>query len=386
VNPFSHRFWVVPILAAVCLVAACGCLPAVRGDAQPMNADAPMSVRQTSFGQLPDGRPVDLFTLTDGAGLRVQVINYGATLISVEAPDRRGRSADVTLGPSTPDGWLANRGSFGATIGRYGNRIAKGRFTLDGHEVALTLNAGENHIHGGEEGFSGKLWSAATVEMPGTVGVLFTYVSPDGEEGYPGTLQASVLYTLNRHHELAIDMTATTDKPTVANLVNHVYWNLGGPGTPDCLGHVLQLEADQYTAAGPDRIPTGALLPVRGTPFDFTTPTPIGARITETDGGYDHNYVLLGQTSNIRLAARIVEPTSGRVMQLYTNQPGMQLFSMNFGGGMPGKGGATYARHAGFCLETQRFPDSPNHPNFPSAVLRPGQTYRHVMLFQFSTE
>jgi aldose 1-epimerase len=352
-----------------------------------------MPVEKTLFGQMPDGRPIDLYTLTGKGGMRVRVINYGAILLGVEVPDRQGHTADIALGPATAEGWVKNHGSFGATIGRYGNRIAKARFTLDGKEYVLAANSGENHIHGGRENFSQKLWTAAPLAMPSTdefdlmapaTGVRLQYVSPDGEEGYPGTLTAVATYSITVGGDLLIDYSATTDKPTIVNLVNHSYWNLGA--APDCLEHVMMLCADQYTVFGEGLIPTGEIRPVKGTPLDFTTPRTIGAHIGETDGGYDHNLVIRGKPGEVRLAARAVEPKSGRVMELFTDQPGFQLFTANYMDGLPGKNGVSYGKHCGFCLETQRYPDSPNHANFPSPVLRPGETYRHRMRFAFSAK
>jgi aldose 1-epimerase len=346
-----------------------------------------MAVEKTAFGQMPDGRPIDLYTLTNGSGMTVRVINFGATLIGVDVPDRAGTVADVTLGFDKVEDWLMNRGSFGATIGRYGNRIAKGQFTLDGKTYDLAKNSGENHIHGGLEGFHKKLWTAESFQTDDAVGVKLTYLSSDGEEGYPGNLRATVTYSLGRTNALRLEMTATTDKPTVLNLVNHVYWNLSGGAAADCLSHVLQLSADAYTPPGPGQIPTGEIRPVKGTPFDFRSPKTIGRDIALTDNGYDHNYVISGTPGDVRLAAVAVEPTTGRTMELWTDQPGVQFFSMNFGAGsITGKGGTVYPNHAAFCLETQKYPDSPNHPEFPSPVLRPGETYKHIMLFKFSAK
>ncbi len=305
----------------------------------------------------------------------------------MDVPDRRGNVADITLGYDTVEAWLQNQGSFGATVGRYANRIAKGRFTLDGRTYTLATNSGENHIHGGIEGFHKKLWTAEPVQTADSAGVRLTYLSRDGEEGYPGNLTASVVYSLTWAGELKAEFTATTDKSTVVNLINHTYWNLGGPGTADCLGHRLMLNCDEYTVPGPGLIPTGEIRPVKGTPLDFTKPTTIGAHIAEIENGYDHNMVIRGKPGEVRLAARVVEPTSGRIMEVFTDQPGVQFFSMNFpAGSIVGKGGVAYANHAGFCLETQHYPDSPNHDNFPSSVLRPGQTYRHIMICRFSTQ
>jgi len=342
-----------------------------------------MAIEKTPYGSTPSGRTIDLYTLSAGA-MRASLITYGATLIGLETPDRSGRTADVTLGHATVEGWLKNQGFFGATVGRYGNRIAKGRFTLDGKNYVLATNNGENHLHGGVVGFTKKLWTAEPVASADGEAVRFAYTSPDGEEGYPGNLAATVVYTLTQAGELRIEMTATTDKPTVINLVNHTYWNLAGSG--DCLNHMLMLSADRYTVVGAGLIPTGEIADVRGTPLDFTAPTRIGERIGQVEGGYDHNFVVRGTAGEVRLAARADDPASGRALELHTDQPGVQFYSGNFLASVPGRGGAVYGKHAGFCLETQRFPDSPNHENFPSAVLRPGQTYRHTMILKFSAK
>ena len=359
--------------AALCLAAA-ACSGGAGGEEPKAAGGDKMTVEKTPFGQMPDGRPIDLYTLTR----RRRHARQGHHLrrhadIGVEVPDRAGKVADVTLGYDTVEDWLKNNGSFGATVGRYANRIAKGRFTLDGQTYTLATNNGENHLHGGVEGFHKKLWTAEPVQTADSVGVRLTYLSHDGEEGYPGNLNATVVYSLTKAGELKIEYAATTDKPTVVNLINHIYWNLGGPGTADCLGHVLTLNADEYTVPGPGYIPTGEIKPVKGTPLDFTKPTTIGARIAQIENGYDHNLVIRGKPGEVRLAARVVEPKSGRVMEVYTDQPGVQFFSMNFGAGIAvGKGGEAYAKHAGFCLETQHYPDSPNHDNFPSTVLQAG--------------
>jgi aldose 1-epimerase len=359
-----------------------GCTGGDKPNPQKAMGGSPMGLEKTLFGHMPDGRPVDLYTLASPSGMRAKVLSYGATLHSLEVPDRQGKLFDVALGHATVEEWLDNQGSFGASIGRYGNRIGKARFTLDGHTYALAANNGENSIHGGQEGFHKKLWtfdSACVTEEPPEVpvSVRFKYVSPDGEEGYPGTLTATAEYSLLPAGGLLIQYKATTDKPTVVNLVNHAYWNLGP--SPDCLGHVMQLRADAYTVFDAGQIPTGEIRPVRGTPLDFTTPTAIGARIGEMGNGYDNNYVLRGQAGELRLIATVADPKSGRTMELSTDQPGVQFYTANGFRGFPGKNGAVYGNHAGFCLETQRFPDSPNHADFPSAVLRPGETYRHRM-------
>jgi aldose 1-epimerase len=346
-----------------------------------------MSIEKASYGTLPDGRPADLYTLTNANGLRVKLTNYGAITVSVEVPDRKGTLEDVTLGYGTLDGWLKNSAYFGATVGRYANRIAKGKFTLDGQTCTLATNNGENALHGGLKGFDKVLWQAEAVRTPGSVGVKFTYLSKDGEEGYPGNLSVTALYSLTNDNEFKAEFSATTDKPTVVNLAHHTYWNLAGPASGDVLGHVLMLNADRYTAVDAGLIPTGELKPVKGTALDFTTPTPIGARIAQVEGGYDHNFVLRRAEGKLALAARVVEPKSGRVMEILTDQPGIQFYSGNFlDGAVTGKGSVVYKKHHGFCLETQHFPDSPNKPDFPPVVLRPGQTYRHTMLHKFSVQ
>jgi aldose 1-epimerase len=345
-----------------------------------------LKVVKAPYGKLPDGRAADLYTLTNAKGMRVKLINYGAITVSVEVPDRTGQPADVTLGYDTLDGWLTNTSYFGATVGRYANRIAKGRFTLDGRTYTLAANNGPNHLHGGIKGFDKMLWDAQPVETPEAVGVKFTYLSKDGEEGYPGNLKVSVVYSLNDHNEFKADFSATTDQPNIVNLVHHSYWNLAGPAAGDVLGHELMLAADKYTPVDAGLIPTGELKAVGGSPMDFTQPTAIGTRIAQVEGGYDHNFVLRNQTGTIALAARVYEPKTGRVMEILTDQPGIQFYSGNFlDGSVKGKGGVVYQKYSGFCLETQHYPDSPNHPEFPSVVLRPGQVYHHVMIHRFST-
>ncbi len=365
-----------------------------------------MQMHLEPFGLLPDGRAATLFTLDDGRGLRVRLTDYGAIVVGVELSDRAGRVADVTLGFDTLAQWLHNGPYFGATIGRYANRIARGRFTLDGHTYTLATNDGRNHLHGGRQGFDQRLWTAAPEQAADRVAVRMTYRSPDGEEGYPGQLDATVVYTLTARRELRIEFSAVTDRPTVVNLAHHSYWNLAGHDSGDILGHELWLAADEYTVVDDELIPTGELRPVRGTPLDFTRPTAIGARIAQLPGGYDHNFVLreatadgqsaapdgnpdaaVGERDRVWPAARLLDPHSGRWLEVSTDQPGVQFYSGNFlDGRLTGKGGVRYGRHAGLCLETQRFPDSPNHPQFPSAVLRPGERYRHLMVYRFGSD
>jgi len=347
-----------------------------------------MSVEKAPYGKLPDGRQADIFTLTNSGGMKVKLTNYGAITVGLEVPDADGNPADVTLGHDTLEAWLGSTSYFGATVGRYANRIAKGKFTLDGKTYTLATNNDENHLHGGVKGFDKRLWDAETVEAAGAVGVKFTYLSKEGEEGYPGNLKVTATYTLNNNNEFKVEFSATTDKPTVVNLAHHTYWNLAGAAAGDVLGHELMLAADKYTPVDAGLIPTGELKDVKDTPMDFTTPTAIGARIARVEGGYDHNFVLRNQDGGkIALAARVLEPKSGRIMEIHTDQPGIQFYSGNFlDGTVTGKGGVAYKKHYGFCLETQHYPDSPNRPDFPPVVLRPGQTYKHTMIHTFSTK
>jgi len=353
------------------------------------------TVNREAFGRLPDGTPVDRFALTNGRGVEVSLMTYGAALISVRAPDRNGRVEDIVLGFDTFDDYLAKSRFFGAVVGRYGNRIAKGRFTLDGTPVQLAVNNGANHLHGGNRGFDKVVWQAEPIGRDGGVGVVLTYTSVDGEEGYPGTLKATVTYTLTPRNELTLDYRATSDKATPINLTNHSYFNLAGRSGGDILQHRLTLNADRYTPVDGTLIPTGELAAVTGTPFDFRAPAGIGARIDgdheqlRRGNGYDHNFVLNGggalqsDRSAERLAlhpaARVVEPSSGRTLDVATTEPGVQFYAGN-NLDLARNG---FGRRSGFCLETQHFPDSPNHPQFPSTILRPGQTYESRTVFTF---
>jgi len=346
-----------------------------------------LSIEKAAYGKMPDGKQVDIYTLTNAKGMKVKLTNYGGITVSVEVPDRGGKLADVTLGYDTLDGWLTNTSYFGATVGRYANRIAKGKFTLEGKTHTLATNNGENALHGGLKGFDKVLWDAKPVRTDSSVGVEFTYLSKDGEEGYPGNLKVKAIYCLTDDNEFKVEFSATTDKPTVVNLAHHTYWNLAGAAAGDILGHELMLAADKYTPVDAGLIPTGELKDVKGTPMDFTKATAIGARIAQVEGGYDHNFVLRNQGGKVALAAKVVEPKSGRVMEISTDQPGVQFYSGNFlDGTVKGKGGIAYKKHYGFCLETQHYPDSPNKKDFPSVVLRPGETYKHVMIHKFSTQ
>lgn len=350
-------------------------------------------VKKSAFGKTKDGEPVDLYVLSNANGMEVAVTNYGGILVSVKAPDRSGKLADVVLGFDSLAGYLGNEPYFGAIVGRYGNRIAMGRFTLDGHEYHLAQNDGTNSLHGGVRGFDKRVWSAKEVSENGVPAVQLSYVSKDGEEGYPGNLSATVTYTLTEKNELKIDYGATTDKPTVLNLTNHSYFNLAGAGSGDILSHVVTIHADRFTPVDASLIPTGKLESVAGTPLDFRKPTAIGARINADNEqirlghGYDHNFVLNRKGTGLVPAARVVEPSSGRVLEVLTTQPGLQFYTGNFlDGTIHGKGGKAYGRRSGFCMETQHFPDSPNRPEFPSVVLRPGERFASTTVFRFSTE
>jgi aldose 1-epimerase len=344
-----------------------------------------------SFGIDRDGRPAALYTLENANGLRAAVTTHGATLVSLWARDRDGAFADLTLGFDGVAGYQsADNDWFGCTVGRYANRIRGARFVLDGKAWAVTANDGPNHLHGGgTRAFANVDWRAQPFARAGERGVAFAHRSPHGEEGFPGTLDVEVTYTLTDRDELRIDYQATTDRPTVINLTNHAYWNLGGAGSGDALDHVLRLFASRMTPIDGELLPTGEMVPVAGTPFDFTTPRRIGERIPAREApgrGYDHNFVLDGAAGALRPAAHVVEPRSGRSLRIHTTQPGLQLYSGNFLRGQRGKGGLAYPHRSALCLEAQHFPDSPNQPAFPSTALRPGQVYRETTLHAFAVE
>jgi len=373
-----------PALAALVLVACSSPEPA------PAPETPRASIARDTFGTMPDGTAIEAFTLTNAHGIRLRAITYGGIITSLETPDRHGQPGDIVLGFDTLDGYLSDPPYFGAIIGRYGNRIAKGRFTLDDETYTLATNNGENHLHGGLRGFDKVVWDAAPFDNEQGVGVIFRHTSPDGDEGYPGTLNVEVTYTLTADDELVVDYRATTDKATPVNLTQHSYFNLAGDGAGDVLGHVLQIDASHYTPVDAGLIPTGEIAPVEGTPFDFRTPTAIGARIDADNeqlklgGGYDHNFVLDRASDGLVHAARVVEPASGRTLDISTTEPGLQFYSGNFlDGTITGKGGHVYNHRNGFCLETQHYPDSPNQPEFPSTILRPGEEYRSQTVFRF---
>lgn len=354
-------------------------------------APAPTSAMEKSnFGTLPDGRAADLFTLRNAQGMEVKITNYGGTIVSWTAPDRAGKYADVVLGCDSLAGYLRGVPYFGALIGRYGNRIAKGKFSLDGQTYSLAINNIGNSLHGGIKGFDKVLWTAEPIKGDEPA-LKLTYLSKDGEEGYPGNLNVEVLYTLLKDNSLKIDYTATTDKKTVLNLTNHSYFNLANAGTGDILSHELVLNASAFLPVDSTLIPTGERRPVAGTVFDFTQPTAIGARVNETKdqqikfgGGYDHCWVLTDSSKTLKLAATVHEPTTGRVMEVLTTEPAVQFYCGNFlDGTVVGKGGVAYAYRTGLCLETQHYPDSPNQSAFPSTVLAPGETYKTTTVYRF---
>ena len=340
-----------------------------------------MEIIQESFGRTRDGQPVDAYILENTKGVKVKVINYGAAIVSVLAPDRTGRLADVVLGFDSMEGYQGdNNPHIGCCCGRYANRIADGRFTLDGIEYQLAINNGPNSLHGGIVGFDKKVWDA---EIKGDA-VKMSLISEDGDEGYPGTLQVELVYSLNKDGELRLDYTAVTDRKTVINLTNHSYFNLAGSGT--VRNHVIRINADTYAVVNENMIPTGELRPVAGTAMDLRIPTPIRRNIDAVEGlGYDHNYCInRSAEGELTLAAQVTEPASGRKLECWTTEPGLQFYTGNFLNGVRGKGGVYFNKQEGFCLESQHYPDSPNQPGFPNTVLEPGQTYSQTCIYKFA--
>jgi len=348
-----------------------------------------VQVLRAPYGRLQHGTPVEQFTLRNPHGIELRAIAYGGIVVSLRTPDRRGILGDIVLGYDTLAEYITNPAYFGAIIGRYANRIAQGRFTLDNDSYQLTTNNGSNHLHGGVHGFDKVLWRAESFQDPGRAGIRFGYTSPEGEEGYPGRLLTEVRYSLTEEDQVIVDYQATTDRATVVNLTQHTYFNLAGEGNGDVLAHQLMIDADYYTPIDPAFIPTGELASVAGTPFDFRTPTAIGARIDEdhpqlrTAHGYDHNFVLNRPGSGPRQVARLSDPGSGRVVELSTTEPGLHVYTANFVDGIIGKEGHCYGHRSGVTLETQHFPDSPNRPEFPSTILRPGDEYRSRTMLTF---
>jgi aldose 1-epimerase len=349
------------------------------------------AVEEQPFGTTKEGKKITLYTLTNSHHMEVRAMNYGAIIVSLKVPDRKGRVADIVLGHDTLEGYFDNSPHLGGLVGRYANRIANGSFTLDGVKYSLAKNNGPNTLHGGIKGFDQAVWQGTP--LTGKTGVAFSYLSKDGEEGFPGNLKVKVTYALSEADELVIEYEATTDKPTVLNLSQHSYFNLAGEGTGDILNHEVMLNADRFTPVDSTMIPTGELRSVKGTPLDFTTQTKVGARIDDhyeqlvLGKGYDHNFVIDRKAEGLVLAARAYEPASGRVLEISTDQPGVQFYTGNFlDGTVTGKQGHVYKQRYGLCFETQHFPDSPNHPEFPSAVLRPGQTFHSQTILKFSAK
>jgi aldose 1-epimerase len=347
-------------------------------------------ITRTAFGRTPSGDAVEAFTLTNAHGLEMRAVTYGGIIVSLSVPDRGGRVADVVLGHDSLEEYLSDSSYFGAIIGRFANRIAGARFTVEGTPYRLAANDGPDHLHGGRTGFDRVIWDAAPFRTGHAAGVALSYTSPDGEEGYPGTLHARVRYTLTDRNELMVDFLATTDRATPVNLTQHTCFNLTGDGAGDVLGHLLWINADAMTPVDENLIPMGKVAPVAGGPFDFRGLTPIGARITSDDEqlrrgrGYDHNFVLKRGEPGLTHAAQVVEPASGRTVDVYTTEPGLQFYSGNFiDGKVIGKAGKVYGPRSGLCLETQHYPDSPNQPGFPSTLLRPGEQYRSRTVFAF---
>lgn len=369
-------------LAALAVLAPLGTSLAVA---------APTTVTQKAFGALADGQKVTLFTLTNSKGTRAEVMNYGGIVRSLSVRDRRGRFDDVVLGFDTLGEYVKSSPYFGCITGRYANRIAKGRFTLDGTQYKLATNNGPNHLHGGKIGFDKKIWSVRPLPTSNGSALELRLTSPNGDEGYPGNLSMRVVYTLNNQNQFRVDYTAVTDALTLCNLTQHSYFNLAGARSGTILNHRMQINANRFVPIDKNSIPLGNLARVAGTPFDFRATKRIGARIgaknvqLQNGQGYDHNFVLNGPNGVLKRAVRVEEPLSGRVMTVSTTEPGMQLYSGNFLNGLEGKGGRAYQRRSGFALEAQKFPDSPNHPNFPTSELRPGQVYRQTTVYAFST-
>ena len=379
----ATNYWksLVPALAGAVLLAGCSSF-------KPASPD---NVTTQTFGKLPDGRQVHLFTLRNSKGTEARIMNYGGIIVSLKVADRNGKFGDVVLGYDNLDGYLKESPYFGAMIGRYGNRIAKGKFTLNDKTYTLATNNDQNHLHGGIKGFDKVLWIPTIIARADGPSLKLQYTSVDGEEGYPGNLSVTAIYTLTEDNAIKLEYTATTDKATVVNLTQHSYFNLAGKG--DILGHEVMMPADRFTPVDETLIPTGELKPVEGTPFDFRKPTTIGARIEQADEqlkfgkGYDHNWVFSKATGQFTTLAVVTEPTTGRMLEVLSTEPGLQFYSGNFlDGKLVGKAGWAYQFRNGFCMEPQHFPDSPNKPNFPTVVLKPGQVYKNTIMFRFSAK
>ena len=350
------------------------------------------TIKKNYFGVLSNGEKVDIYYMKNTKGIELKIMNYGGAIVSAIVPDKNGNFADIVLGHDSFQGYLKANPYFGAIVGRYANRIAKGKFTLNGKVYTLATNNGQNHLHGGIKGFDKRIWNATPLITPNGVALKLSYLSKNGEEGYPGNLNVVVTYTLNNNNELRINYSASTDQTTIVNLTNHTYWNLAENG--DILNHRIMINADKFTPVDSTLIPTGEIKSVYGTPFDFRKFRPIGDQINAdniqlkyANGGYDLNWVLnKDEHDSLYLAARVTEPISGRVLEVWSTEPGLQFYSGNFlDGSITGKNGQIYKKHTAFALEAQHFPDSPNHPNFPSVVLKPGQEYKQTTIYKFKT-
>jgi aldose 1-epimerase len=378
----KHTYqWIGVSAALLSAVALLGC-SSIKGTS---------NTNRKSFGKMPDGTQVDIYTLRNAGGAEARICTYGGIVVSLKVPDRNGKLGDVVYGCDNLQGYLAKPPYFGALIGRYGNRIAKAKFTIDGSTYTLATNDGPNSLHGGVKGYDKVVWTGNPIASAEGPALELSYLSRDGEEGYPGNLKVVAIYTLTEKNELKVQFTATTDKATVVNLTHHSYFNLAGKG--DILGHVVTMPADTLTPVDSTLIPTGELRPVAGTPFDFRTPTAIGARIEQNDEqlkfgkGYDHNWVITKPMGQMGLMAKVYEPTTGRVMEVLSDEPGLQFYSGNFlDGTITGKYGQVYKHRGAFCMEPQHYPDSPNHPQFPSTLLRPGQTFKNTIIYRFSVQ
>jgi aldose 1-epimerase len=375
------------VVHAVALLAISGSI-AQSGESRAIaETKSQRSSEKMDFGKTPDGAPVEQYVLSNGK-MTVKVITYGAIVTEIDVPDRNGKIADVVLGFDNLEGYLGGHPYFGAATGRVANRIAKAKFTLDGKEYKLAANNGPNTLHGGLKAFDKVVWKAADVSGPAGPAVKMSYLSPDGEEGFPGNLSVDITYTVTPSNELRIDYKATTDRATPVNITNHSYFNLAGPAAGSILGHEMMLAADLYTPVDDTLIPTGETASVQGTPLDFTRPATLGSRIGDLKGepgGYDHNYVLRGGGKELALTARVTEPVSGRVLEMFTTEPAVQFYTANFlDGTLKGKGGVIYKKQQAFCLEAQHYPDSVNQPKFPSTILRPGSTYTQTTVYKFS--
>lgn len=377
------------ILCAASLLVLCSGMGHIYKDKGKVGQ---MGITKEAFGKA-DGKEVSLYTLTNDNGMQVKITNYGGIVVSIIVPDRSGEMADIALGYDSVEGYVAKTPYFGAIIGRYGNRIGNAKFTLEGKEYTLAKNDGPNNLHGGVKGFDKVIWNAKPVKEKDTVGLILTYLSKDGEEGFPGNLDVKVVYTLTNKNELKIENTATTDKTTIVNLTHHSYFNLKGHGNGDITDHVLVLNADNFTPTDNTAIPTGEIANVKGTPMDFTNPTVIGERIDNDyeqlkfAGGYDHNWVVNRKGKALQYMAKVSEPSTGRAIEVYSTAPGVQFYSGNFlDGTITGKDGKVYNHRFGLCLEPQNYPDTPNKPNFPQCTLKPGETYKHDIVYKFTVE